>query len=362
MKICFHTNMPSFHQEQFFSTLSKKIEVLVKYEGELTEDRVKLGWQSLLQGYNYEFENKKKFFEKIFLENSYTHIISSFPGSLKNYLKVITAKRNVNILFQSEHPSKKTLKWTLGANIFKNTVNNRKIFLLGTGLKIRDYWKKIGVNEELFFPWCYYVEKNTRNDINNSDIISDIIFVGQLIHRKGVDVLLNAFKELSFNIKNNIKIIGTGEDKDKMIDLTKNLGLTERVSFIGSVSSNKVQEVISHSSILVLPSRYDGWGVVVNEAILNNVPVVVSDQCGAKELVEQLDVGLVFKNEDSKDLSEKLLKILTNQELWLKYKDNCKNNSHKISPESASNYLIEIIKYRTGEINTKPIAPWFKKQ
>lgn len=276
----------------------------------------KLGWSCELKGYNYIFEKDMNYFSRFFLEGYEYHIISGFPGSIKNLIKVIRIKRDNKIFFQSEFPSYVPKKWVLTSKFFRSIVNRKKIFLLGIGEDIRNFWRKIGVNKNLIFQWGYFVDKKTYNNSITSQRTSDIIYVGQLIHRKGVDVLLRSFKIVSDIISNNLVLVGDGEGKKEILSLISQLELKDRVMVMGSVPSKVIQEKIAGSSLLILPSRYDGWGVVTNEAILNNVPVIVSDKCGSREFVENLNVGLVFKNENYDDLANKIINIISSNEKW----------------------------------------------
>jgi len=358
LKICIHINIPSFYQENFFRTLGRKCDLLVRYENDLPEDRIKLGWSSELTGYNYIFEKDMNYFSRFFLGGYEYHIISGFPGSVKNLIKVVRINRNNKIFFQSEFPFNVSKKWILASKFFSSIVNRKKIFLLGIGEDIRNFWRKIGVNENLIFQWGYFIDKKTYNHNITSQITSDLIFVGQLIHRKGVDVLLKAFKIVSKIISNNLVLVGDGAGKKEILNLISQLELKDRVMVTGSVPSKVIQEKIADSSLLILPSRYDGWGIVTNEAILNNVPVIVSDKCGSKELVENLKVGFIFQNENYDDLANKIISIISSNEKWNYFKENCRKYSGLINTDAASDYLINILKYTEGKINKKPLPPW----
>ncbi len=359
MKICIHMNIPSPYQEDFFRSLGKKCDLLVRYESDLPEERKNLGWSYDLKGYNYIFEKDMKYFSRFFLGKYDYHIISGFPGSIKNFIKALNIKGNKKIFFQSEFPFNFSKKWFLASKFFGRVVNKRKIFLLGIGEKIRKYWSEIGIKEDLIFPWGYFVDKKTYDFSITSDKEQNIIYVGQLIHRKGIDILLRAFQIASKIISNNLVLVGVGKEKEEILSLISHLKLQDRVMLMGSVPSKIIQERIAGSSLLILPSRYDGWGVVVNEAILNNVPIIVSDRCGSKELVENLKVGYIFQNENYYDLANKIIDTLSNSEKWIYFKENCRKYSGLITTDAASDYLLKIIQYTEGKTSQKPLPPWF---
>lgn len=368
MKITVYTNIPSFYQENFFMALQKKCELLVCYEKELPNDRIKLGWQCSLSGYNYRFEQQMRFMEKIRLKRDSHHLVSGSPGGFKNYLRSLLFSGDSILLYQSEFPAPGTVSnfWELGSRIFSSTVNKKRIALLGIGERIRNYWLSIGVDKELIFPWGYFVSSSVESkEITHKAINLPIVFVGQLIKRKGIDILLKAYNSIKKEISNDLIIIGDGEERDNIIHLINELDIAGRVKLLGAINSYKIQKKISDCSVLVLPSRYDGWGVVVNEAIINEVPVIVSSQCGSKELIERLDVGYVFESENVDDLANKLKRILTNPVEMQRIKKHCMNSKNKISPEKASLYLINIIDYMISSKHSKlakrPLPPWYLK-
>ena len=65
-----------------------------------------------------------------------------------------------------------------------------------------------------------------------------------------------------------------------------------------------MQACIAAADLLALPSRWDGWGLVVNEALAVGVPVIASNACGASDLIRQDVNGYVFTSEDAASLRE----------------------------------------------------------
>src|SRR5205085_7709712 len=91
------------------------------------------------------------------------------------------------------------------------------------------------------------------------------------------------------------------------------LGIAADVVFAGTSSSGEVQQSIAAASALVLPSRFDGWGLVINEALMAGVPVIVSNACGAAELVQDGVHGFVFSSGDSASLATKMASLLRSE-------------------------------------------------
>lgn len=107
------------------------------------------------------------------------------------------------------------------------------------------------------------------------------LYCGQMVHRKGVDLLVAAFARLVRQGKNvRLSMVGDGELLDSL-----RAGLPadvrERVSFTGFLQVSELPAQFASADVFVLPSRHDGWGVVVNQALAAGLAVVCSDAVGA---------------------------------------------------------------------------------
>tara|TARA_X000000950_G_scaffold288513_1_gene405669 strand:- start:602 stop:1648 length:1047 start_codon:yes stop_codon:yes gene_type:complete len=121
----------------------------------------------------------------------------------------------------------------------------------------------------------------------------NIIFVGQLIKRKDPFLLLKSCMDLKFNVK--ITIIGEGYLKEILRNFVrKNNRSNIEVKFLGEVDNNELMQIIKKNDVLVLPSRFDGFGFVVREAIQYGTYTIVSSQVGSKDLIKNGKKGAVF--------------------------------------------------------------------
>jgi glycosyltransferase involved in cell wall biosynthesis len=137
----------------------------------------------------------------------------------------------------------------------------------------------------------------------------DVLFSGQLIERKGVDVLIRAFIRVSGQIPQlRLQLLGTGPALPALTKLVP-LELRERVQFLGFRQSDAMPEIFAAADLFVLPSRHDGWGVVVNEALGAGLPIIVSDRVGARDLVEHRCNGLITRAGDVDSLAGALLEL-----------------------------------------------------
>ncbi len=136
---------------------------------------------------------------------------------------------------------------------------------------------------------------------------SDIIFVGNFIERKGLDLLIKSFKKISMKSPDvNLKILGNGPIKSKIQLMVNELELNNRVKFMDQVSNTEIATIIQNSRLLCLPSREEGFGVVLIEALACGVPVVGARTGGIIDIIKSEEIGLLFEPGDANDLAFKL--------------------------------------------------------
>jgi N-acetyl-alpha-D-glucosaminyl L-malate synthase BshA len=140
-----------------------------------------------------------------------------------------------------------------------------------------------------------------------------IIYIGALVHQKGVDVLLNGFKKIKETHPDlKLVIVGDGPERENLEGLAEKLGLTI-IEFTGYLED--LDQVFTSQSILVLPSRKEGFGIALLEAMARGVPVVASKTGGVLEIVEDGRNGLLFSKEHPESLADAVIKLLDNSKL-----------------------------------------------
>ena len=128
--------------------------------------------------------------------------------------------------------------------------------------------------------------------------------IGRFSHlHKGFDILINAFAQFANRNKEwNLVIVGEGPEEGMYRELIAKYHLEERV--VIHPFTNNVQTFYSNAQIYVLSSRWEGFGLVIVEAMAHGLPVISSDLPTSKELIG--DFGLYFRNGNIPDLALKL--------------------------------------------------------
>ncbi|MBA3315522.1 MAG: glycosyltransferase family 4 protein [Planctomycetota bacterium] len=131
-----------------------------------------------------------------------------------------------------------------------------------------------------------------------------LLFCGQLIARKGVDVLLSAFHRVSRNHPNAELVLAGEGPLRKELEASIAPHLRDRVRFVGFQPIESLPDLFADADLFVLPSRHDGWGVVVNQALAAGLPVVASDAVGAAlDFVSGCGTGIVVPAGDAISLA-----------------------------------------------------------
>lgn len=138
-----------------------------------------------------------------------------------------------------------------------------------------------------------------------------VVTVGSFIHRKGFDVLLKAAASLPENV--GVYFIG-GKPTDEYKELIERLKLNN-IHFIDFQLKKDLWRYFQAADVFALPTREDIWGLVVNEAMANALPVVTTERCIAGlELVKQCENGYIVPINDADALAERINAIIENNE------------------------------------------------
>lgn len=357
MKFCFWQNIVSIHQAPFLEALAKKHEVVLMVEEQLIASRAKEGWNvPEIAGVRiYEMPSGKEL-ERAFSDKNVHHIfsgINGFPGVYSAFLE--SMRHNVSMSIIAEPFN------YFGIKGFLRRLKYRRLFklhgdkisaLFPTGKMGVSCYRRCGFPVEKIHQWGYFTSSGDfLTKWPSSPNRLRWLFVGGLIERKNI---LSFLKTLYPRIGqlDEFAIVGTGHLMNKIQDLAKS---TTNIRILGSVDNRNIGKVISQYDLLILPSLFDGWGAVVNEALTAGTRVLCSDRCGAAVLIDDAGVrGRVFpldKMEQAitEELQREPLNIPRRREIaeWA--------HSH-ISGDVAADYFASCF---TGSEN-KPVAPWLK--
>ncbi|MBI3590058.1 MAG: glycosyltransferase family 4 protein [Candidatus Melainabacteria bacterium] len=352
------TSHPIQYQAPFFREIAKYPEIDLKvffcsdWGLKLYKDSgfgQEIKWDILLlDGYNFEFlPNKSPFpnvsrfwglinpqiIRKIKEENFdavWVHGWSSFT----NLLTVLTAyAKGVPVLLRGEsnllHFTNSPVKNWLKEKILKMLFKKISAFL-AIGKYNSEFYESYGVPKEKIYLVPYTVDNDfffskaqallpKKNELKKKfNIPVDlpvILFSGKFISKKNPMDLLSAYVEVEKKTKAALVFVGDGVLRNEMEAFARENQL-QYVYFMGFRNQSELPEFYAMSDVFVLPSEFEPWGLVVNEAMCFNLPIIVSDKVGAGgDLLRDGENGFVYPSGNVRELVVILSKLLSNPEL-----------------------------------------------
>ena len=335
-KIIFLNYIPSPYRVDFFNDLNKVCDLTVIF---YYPEMPNAPWQNF---------NKKLEFKHYFLFDK-----SKILGII-NLLKLLKKHKNDTIVLGGYAMTAeiiaifflKFFKINFILNSDGGFITNGffKTLLKKRLIRSASYWLSSGVNTTKTL--IYYGAKASNifeyhfSSIRESEVLVDIlndhtiaelkdelkleknvfylVFVGQLVRRKGVDVLLKSL-EFVENKKIEIIIIGSGEEEDSLKESLNFQKNSNKVHFLGKLSKDFVLKYLKVSDFFVFPSREDIWGLVLNEAIANGLPIISTCRVGsAYSLISPSKNGFIIDADNPIILAETINRLVLKDLILMK--------------------------------------------
>jgi glycosyltransferase involved in cell wall biosynthesis len=301
-------NIPSHYQSVFFAALDQREDVDLKviYFQGASSHRAAEGWSSdyalksyetigsgevsvtalsdLLEDWEQRIHVISGYFSSALIDLFCSHAVgwchwSETPGiHLADVLKF-----NVP-LFRILNPFMLRAKYKEGRRIRKHALG-----AFGQGDLARRSFRLMGVPDRMIADLFY--SPSGLMPADPAERVTDFaagrtvfVAVGALCRRKGIDVLLKAMASLDEE-QACLVICGLDRADGTYQRLTEQLEMKSRVLFLGAWPIERIAEVYCASDVFILPSRFDGWGVVLNEAASLGMPLIGTDLCGGSHHV-----------------------------------------------------------------------------
>ena len=305
------TNLPSFYKINLYNLLSEKVKLFVIFTGD-TAGFIR----------NNDFFSQSNTFEHCTLKGGsfkkgiqllniifsieYKELIiggwDSFPLWMAAFFSL--KSKNAVVLESSYLESNTTGIIGFFKSLFIKRINkvyasgvSQKKLALSLNFKGRVIITN-GVGIFNFIPQPKY--KKVRK-------VYKFLYVGRLSKEKNLTYLIKTFdkfKHLELNI------IGFGPQEKELKELSKNI---TNVTLLGPIKNKELSNYYQENHVFILPSISEPWGLVVEEALNNGIPVIVSDRVGcANEIVLENENGIIFTLNDSNSLSKAIVKMSDN--------------------------------------------------
>lgn len=353
VKILAFADFPSPYRVEVFKGFAKEYDLFVVFD-KMSDQNRNAAWfckDTGLNSISLLEESGRVQFEKELKEIKKYDLVLAYDYHIKNAIKLELAciKNRVPYIMNLD-----------GAFIRKNFLKNLiKRYLIthasgyfASGSHAAEYFKHFGADESKIYyhPFTSLHEDEILKaplSKEEKDICKEtlglesrkmVLTIGQFIHRKGFDILLEAWnKEL--DEKYALVIVGGGEEENQYKEYISKHNL-KNVHLVGFKQKKEIFEYYKAADIFVLPTREDIWGLVINEAMAFGLPVVSTDMClGAVELIENDMNGYIVPVNDSSKLAKAMKKILLRDEKGMGI-----NNLKKISAYTYENVITSHIK------------------
>lgn len=232
--------------------------------------------------------------------------------------------------------------------------------VLATGHRTQEWVVARGMPENKVFPFAYFLPDGAVAPVERFEVFPRyrFIFVGQLVERKRLDLLISSIGALKRDDV-ELVVVGSGSEEEplrRMADRT----LPGRVSWLGKMPISAVQAEMKKADCLVLPSRHDGWGAVVSEALMVGTPVICSDACGSAGVVRASSFGGVFPAGDQGALVALLGSAVDHGRLSEQARADLAKWGQSLGAEAGATYLKAVLSYAAGQ-GARPTPPWWNK-
>lgn len=333
-------------------------------EQELSIDRVKLGWQApQMNGVHLRFVS----------DNEAAHgLAQQATTSSVHICQGIRANGTVAV---AQHAlSKRGLRqwvvmetvddagaWGLAKRLEYDRLFRGKARLLegvlAIGHRTMDWIIARGMTAERVYPFAYFLpQAGNRDHTVHREVGSfRFLFVGQFIERKRLDLLVHNLAEF-LDREFELLVVGNGPEERRLRILAES-ALPGRVRWLGRRPQAEVPAIMSQANCLVLPSRHDGWGAVISEALMVGTPVICSDACGAAGVVKASKTGGVFASDRDDELRARLDEQLKSEPISMEDRLRLASWASALGADAGARYLINILAYSVNG-GSRPMPPW----
>jgi len=326
LKVVFYSIVPSPYQRDLFYELSHRPEVDLKvyylensHPDNPWPDKPLQPYEQVLSG-GYLSWGKSRFhynWHWPLLENTDVVVLNGYQNLIAQLILHTQAKQ-IPCLFWGEKMVADTtgIKGQLQRILTKRLEQCQAIVAIGSQAK-QDYQQRFPGKPVFNIPYYCDLAQFSQNLPQRPRSPITILFCGQMISRKGLDVLLQAFEQvIQSGLQARLLLVGREAELPEMMQKLP-LTVQQQIEFAGFQAPDDLPKFFQQADLFVLPSRYDGWGVVVNQALGAGLPIICSDAVGAAhDLVEPGVNGCIVPSGDAESLFQALNRYLQNPD-WL---------------------------------------------
>lgn len=362
--IVFWMNMPSIHMAPLAKALAEEFEkrvLVVVFKG-LTEQEAQRGWSTYQYGRAELLVLTESEQRLAVLEVTRSAPIHFFGGlgaypELTEVMQHLASGEHgkIGVFSESIDPrgisgALRKLRFSLRRKQLLNFVDT----LFVTGSLARLQFQRLGCPDTKIALFGYFVDESLPKLDLHAPL--KVIYVGSFISLKNTFLIARSMEFMSNKIE--LTVVGNGPLLQTFLKkIVRSSIKLARFSYIPTVANNKIQALISEHDVLLLPSKYDGWGVTINEALMVGTKVLVTKAAGSEVLVHGSLQGHIIDAGDPRKLAEQLDNMANSVESVRSQRAKLKDWASKnISPKVAAKYFLEQMGRSPSEPTSTP--PW----
>ncbi len=242
-------------------------------------------------------------------------------------LPMVTTLHGTDITLVGNHPFyKPAVRFSINNSDFVTSVSEN---LKKDTLKFFDIRKEIEVIPN-FIDVSKYKQKSftdCQRELMAYDDEHIITHISNFRKVKRIKDVVKIFYRIQLKKKARLMMVGEGPERKKAIRLVKELGIQDRVIFLGE--SNEIDKILCFSDLFLLPSETESFGLAALEAMVNSVPVISSNSGGLPEVNINGRSGFLHEVGDVKSMAASALKILENRQTLDQFKKQAREVAEK---------------------------------
>lgn len=221
-----------------------------------------------------------------------------------------------------------------------------------------DFYRKARVPASLLFPFMYQAPDYVRPKEREPTPQVRFFYLGQFHKRKGVDIAIRALGACRDLPGWRFTLCGAGPERESLESLAKDVGIADRCTWHPAHPHDEAMGLLAENDVALVPSRFDGWGVVTNEAIAAGLGAIVSDRCGSRDLIHASGAGIVVKGGSVEDLCGGLRRCILDTGAVAKFRAQARSYAPATRGPQVAQYLFDVLHFVTGQSAQRPCAPW----
>ncbi len=183
---------------------------------------------------------------------------------------------------------------------------------------------------EVLYPALPVSHFNKRSEFNSKD--KYILIVSRLFPVKNIDTAIKSFASVikTTSIELKLQIAGSGPSKNDLIELSKELGVSDRISFLGFVSDDEIQRLYRDAFAVLNIPKEEPFGLSTLEAMSKSVPVIISRDAGSSEIIIDHVDGLKVCSDKVEEISESIKLLSENEKKYYSISMNAYDKAKKL--------------------------------